>query len=124
MSADDIAKAEHSRHAKKISDREQAKRTAEMKDKLEERKAQRLVEKQLKNTKALGAVVNESDDDLLVRCFHYTPDASESTLFVHFCSLQRRCCCWLHSATAHTPRSSRGLLHVSSCSFHAHLPRA
>lgn len=67
MSADDKAKAEHSRHVKKISQREAAKSTAEMKDKLEERKAQRQMEAQLKNTKALGAMENEGDDDVLVR---------------------------------------------------------
>ena len=67
MSADDKARAEHSRHAEKISKREAAKRTAEMKDRIEEVKAQRLVEAQLKNTKALGAVENARDDDLLVQ---------------------------------------------------------
>lgn len=67
FSAEDKAKAEHSAHQTKMRQKEQAKRTAEMKDKLADRKAQRLVEAQLRNTKALGEVVNERDDDLLVR---------------------------------------------------------
>lgn len=67
LSTEDRAKAEHSRHAKKMDEKEQARRTAEAKDRIEERKAQRLVEAQLKGTKALGSVANDRDDDLLVR---------------------------------------------------------
>jgi hypothetical protein len=74
LSAEDKAKAEHSRHLKKISEKEQARRTQEMKEKLEERKAQRQVEQKLKKTKALGEAQHARDDDLLVRKLAlYTP---------------------------------------------------